>query len=71
MALPSIATGSCRGAATTAVITHAWTAQQHLQQRYNHLSYRKRPRITVVAAARELVGFLWAVMGALEPAGVA
>ena len=45
-----------------AVITHAWKAQQRLHHRYNHLSYRKRPQIAVVAVARELVGFLWAVM---------
>jgi transposase len=44
------------------VITHAWKAQQRLHQRFNHLSYRKRPQIAVVAVARELVGFLWAVM---------
>jgi transposase len=51
-----------------AVITHAWKAQQRLHQRYNHLSYRKRPQIAVVAVARELIGFLWAVMRDLEPA---
>lgn len=45
-----------------AVITHAWKAQQRLHARYNHLSYRKSPQIAVVAIARELVGFLWAVM---------
>jgi hypothetical protein len=45
-----------------AVITHAWKAQQRLYQRFNHLSYRTRPQIAVVAVARELVGFLWAVM---------
>ena len=45
-----------------AVIGHAWKAQQRLHQRFNHLSYRKRPQIAVVAVARELVGFLWAVM---------
>jgi transposase len=50
-----------------AVITHAWKAQQRLHQRYTHLSYRKRPQIAVVAVARELVGFLWAVMRELEP----
>jgi transposase len=50
-----------------AVIHHAWKAQQRLHQRYNHLSYRKRPQIAVVAVARELVGFLWAVMRELEP----
>jgi transposase len=48
-----------------AVITHAWNAQQRLHHRFNHLSYRKRPQIAVVAVvavAREFVGFLWAVM---------
>ena len=50
-----------------AVIGHAWTAQQRLHARFNHLSYRKRPQIAVVAVARELVGFLWAVMRELEP----
>ena len=45
-----------------AVIAHAWKAQHRLHQRFNHLSYRKRPQIAVVAVARELIGFLWAVM---------
>jgi transposase len=49
-----------------AVIAHAWKAQQRLHKRYNHLSYRKRPQIAVVAVARELIGFLWAVMRELE-----
>lgn len=48
------------------VITHAWKTQQRLHHRFNHLSYRKRPQIAVVAVARELVGFLWAVMRDLE-----
>jgi transposase len=51
-----------------AVITHAWKAQHRLHQRFTHLSYRKRPQIAVVAVARELIGFLWAVMQDLEPA---
>lgn len=45
-----------------AVITHAWKAQQRLHQRFQHLAYRKRPQIAVVAVARELIGFLWAVL---------
>jgi transposase len=48
------------------VITHAWKAQQRLHQRFVHLNDRKRPQIAVVAVARELVGFLWAVMQDLE-----
>ena len=49
------------------VIAHAWKAQQRLHQRYTHLAYRKRPQIAVVAVARELVGFLWAVMQECAP----
>ena len=44
------------------VVAHAWKAQQRLHQRYQHLAYRKLPQVAVVAVARELVGFLWAVM---------
>jgi Transposase and inactivated derivatives len=44
------------------VVAHAWKAQQRLHHRYVHLAYRKQPQIAVVAVARELVGFLWAVM---------
>ena len=50
-----------------AVITHAWKAQQRLHARFNHLAYRKRPQIAVVAVARELVGFLWAVAREVGP----
>jgi transposase len=50
-----------------AVIAHAWKAQQRLHKRYNHLAYRKRPQIAVVAVARELVGFLWSVMRDIVP----
>lgn len=45
-----------------AVITHAWKARERLHQRFNHLSYPKRPQTAVVAVARELSGFLWAVL---------
>jgi hypothetical protein len=50
------------------VITHAWKAQHRLHKLYAHLAYRKSPQIAVVAVARELSGFLWAVMRELEPA---
>ena len=50
-----------------AVLTHAWKAQQRLHARFKHLSYRKRPQIAVVAVARALVGFLWAVARDVEP----
>ena len=54
-----------------AVVAHAWKAQQRLHQRYQHLAYRKQPQIAVVAVARELVGFLWAVMRDLPTPEVA
>jgi transposase len=44
------------------VIAHAWKAQHRLHKLYTHLAYRKQPQIAAVAVARELVGFLWAVM---------
>lgn len=54
-----------------AVVAHAVKAQQRLHQRYQHLAYRKQPQIAVVAVARELVGFLWAVMRDLPTPEVA
>ena len=54
-----------------AVVAHAWKAQQRLHQRYQHLACRKLPQIAVVAVARELVGFLWAVMRDLPTPEVA
>lgn len=44
------------------VIAHAWKAQHRLHTLYRRLAVRTRPQIAVVAVARELVGFLWAVM---------
>jgi transposase len=40
----------------------AWSAQQRLHKRYCHLTARGKPRPqAVVAVARELLGFIWAV----------
>lgn len=50
------------------VIAHAWKAQQRLHRVFQRLEYRKQSPIAVVAVARELVGFLWAVMRDIEPA---
>src|SRR5581483_9304593 len=44
------------------VIAHAWKAQHRLHTFYQRLGFRTRPKIAVVAVARELVGFLWSVM---------
>jgi len=48
------------------VVAHAWKAQHRLHKLYHRIAARKSSRIAVVAVARELVGFLWAVMQELE-----
>lgn len=56
-----------RGQSPT-VTRHAWKAQQRLYAMYHRLSLRRGPQIAVVAVARELVGYLWAVMRELDAA---
>ena len=51
---------------SAAVTLHAWKAQQRLCTRYQRLSLRRGPQIAVVAVARELIGYLWAVMRDLD-----
>ena len=51
-----------------AVTLHAWKAQRRLYTMYHRLSVRRGPQIAVVAVARELIGYLWAVMRDLETA---
>lgn len=54
-----------------AVVAHAWKAQRRLHTRYQRLTYKKRPQLAAVAVARELVGFLWALMRLPVPAAAA
>jgi transposase len=45
-----------------AVIERAWTCQQRLHRRYMRMQARGKPsQKTVVACARELAGFVWAI----------
>jgi transposase len=45
------------------VIDHAWLAQRRLHRRYRRLAARGKPKqLIVTAVARELTGFLWAVL---------
>jgi transposase len=44
------------------VIAHAWKAQERLHKVWQRLYSKRGKNIAVVAMARELVGFLWAVM---------
>lgn len=48
------------------VVAHSWKAQHRLYKVYHRIAAKKSSRIAVVAVARELVGFLWAVMQDLE-----
>jgi len=48
------------------VIAHAWKAQQRLYRKYWRIARRKDTRTAVVAVARELSGFVWAVMTQFE-----
>ena len=48
------------------VIGHSWKAQHRLHKTYHRIGAKKSSSIAVVAVARELVGFLWAVMHDLE-----
>ena len=54
------------------VIAQAWNAQHRAHKVFHRLSAKRPPHVAVVAVARELVGFLWAVMhDAPEPITVA
>lgn len=55
-----------------AVRTFAWKAQTRLCARYRRLvAAGKKPQVVVVAIARELAAFVWAIVRALGPAPVA
>jgi transposase len=43
------------------VVAHSWQAQQRLHRLYRRIAARRGAAVAVVAVARELVGFLWAV----------
>jgi len=44
------------------VVAHCWKAQQRLSKKFAAIAYRKPSQVAAVAVARELVGFIWAVM---------
>jgi transposase len=45
-----------------AILAHAWKAQHRCFKLFHRIASKRPPQIAAVAAARELVGFLWAVM---------
>lgn len=44
------------------VIAHAWKCQHRLHKVFHRLAARKPRQVAATAVARELVGFLWAVL---------
>ncbi|MGH8546102.1 MAG: transposase [Gammaproteobacteria bacterium] len=48
------------------VIVHAWKAQKRLHALFRRLEFKRNSPIAAVAVARELTGFLWAVMHQIE-----
>ena len=46
----------------SAVVAHAWKAQKRLHKKFEALVYRMAPSKAAVAVARELVGFVWALL---------
>jgi transposase len=50
------------------VVELSWRAQVRLHQRYRHLSGRIETQKTIIAVARELAGFVWALGQQLEEA---
>jgi len=45
-----------------AVVAHAWKCQHRLFKLYHRLAVKKPRQVAATAVARELVGFLWAVL---------
>ena len=44
------------------VVSHSWTAQHRLHKKFCGIACRKERCKAAVATARELVGFVWAIM---------
>ena len=49
-----------------AVIAHAWKCQHRLYKLFHRLAAKKPKQVAATAVAREMVGFLWAVLHDLE-----
>jgi len=52
--------------APESIVAHSWKAQQRLHDVFRRVSARRGKNIAVVAVARELAGFVWAVMCEVE-----
>ena len=50
-----------------AVIAHAWKCQHRLYKVFHRLAAKKPKQVAATAVAREMVGFLWAVLHDVDP----
>jgi transposase len=48
------------------VVAHAWKAQHRLHKLFKRVAAKRGKQVATVAVARELVGFIWAVMQHVE-----
>lgn len=49
------------------VIAHTWKCQHRLYKLFHRLAAKKPKQVAATAVAREMVGFLWAVLNDLDP----
>jgi transposase len=49
-----------------AVIAHAWKCQHRLYKLFHRLAQKKPKQVAATAVAREMVGFLWAVLREID-----
>ncbi len=50
------------------MIRHAWTCQHRLDTLFHRLAATKPKQVAAIAGAREMVGFLWAVLHDIDVA---
>jgi transposase len=66
---PAVGTSLARRQAgqDPSVVTHSWKCQHRLYTLYHRLAEKKPKQVAATAVAREMVGFLWAVLRDLDP----
>ncbi|MFH0777720.1 MAG: hypothetical protein V2A71_03725, partial [Candidatus Eisenbacteria bacterium] len=55
---------NCSSGQPAEIVAIALKAQHRLSRRFYHLSHKKHLRVAITAVARELCGFVWAIMKA-------
>ena len=49
-----------------AVVAHAWKCQHRLYKTFHRLATKKPRQVAATAVARELIGFLWAILKEID-----